>query len=162
MEDSLDIIAKLPAIAALIYTNVYKGGHTIQADSKLDWAANLSHMMGMRSAQCGLWPWSCMQHSCVQGDYEKALVSMLPVRVTNSVGDQQHCFIPSCPLQMSCMLLPSSGQSGWIAPLLVKGTCLRQTSKLQKLTVCNDQVVHVSVTGISPPQFAACCASVCH
>ena len=53
MEDSLDIIAKLPAIAALIYTNVYKGGNTIQADSKLDWAANLSHMMGMRSAQCG-------------------------------------------------------------------------------------------------------------
>ena len=47
MEDSLDIIAKLPAIAALIYTNVYKGGNTIQADSKLDWAANLSHMMGM-------------------------------------------------------------------------------------------------------------------
>lgn len=46
MEDSLDIIAKLPAIAALIYTNVYKGGNTIQADSKLDWAANLSHMMG--------------------------------------------------------------------------------------------------------------------
>lgn len=50
MEDSLDIIAKLPAIAALIYTNVYKGGNTIQPDSKLDWAANLSHMMGM----CGV------------------------------------------------------------------------------------------------------------
>ena len=53
MEDSLDIIAKLPAIAALIYTNVYKAGNTIQADSKLDWAANLSHMMGMRFAQYG-------------------------------------------------------------------------------------------------------------
>lgn len=53
MEDSLDIIAKLPAIAALIYTNVYKGGNTIQADPKLDWAANLSHMMGVTSARCG-------------------------------------------------------------------------------------------------------------
>lgn len=46
MEDSIDIIAKLPAIAALIYRNVYKAGKVIEADSKLDWAANLSHMMG--------------------------------------------------------------------------------------------------------------------
>ena len=46
MEDSIDIIAKLPAIAALIYRNVYKAGKVVEADSKLDWAANLSHMMG--------------------------------------------------------------------------------------------------------------------
>ncbi len=45
-EDSLDLIAKLPGIAALIYTNTYKGGKTISADPKLDWAANLAHMMG--------------------------------------------------------------------------------------------------------------------
>ncbi len=46
LEDSIDIIAKLPAVAALIYRNTYKGGNVIESDSKLDWAANLSHMMG--------------------------------------------------------------------------------------------------------------------
>ena len=49
LEDSIDIIAKLPAVAALIYRNTYKGGNSIEADSKLDWAANLSHMMGQFS-----------------------------------------------------------------------------------------------------------------
>ena len=45
-EDSLNLIAKLPAIAARIYRNTYKGGDVIAPDPKLDWAGNLSHMMG--------------------------------------------------------------------------------------------------------------------
>ena len=44
-EDSLDLIAKMPAIAAMIYRRTYKGD-LIDADPKLDWAANLSHQMG--------------------------------------------------------------------------------------------------------------------
>ncbi|KAK9808917.1 hypothetical protein WJX72_006399 [[Myrmecia] bisecta] len=45
-EDSLNLIAKLPAVAAQIYNNTYKGGKQIAADPNLDWAANLAHMMG--------------------------------------------------------------------------------------------------------------------
>lgn len=45
-EDSLDLIAKLPGVAALIYRNAYKGGKLIDADPSLDWAGNLAHMMG--------------------------------------------------------------------------------------------------------------------
>lgn len=45
-EDSLNLIAKLPAIAAHIYRTTYREGKLIEADPKLDWAANLSHMMG--------------------------------------------------------------------------------------------------------------------
>ena len=48
-EDSLDLIAKLPGIAAHIYRTTYKGGDLIAADPKLDWAGNLSHMMGYDS-----------------------------------------------------------------------------------------------------------------
>ena len=47
-EDTLTLIAKLPAVAALIYRNTYKGGKLIPADPNLDWAGNLSHMMGAR------------------------------------------------------------------------------------------------------------------
>lgn len=46
LEDSLDLIAKLPEIAAIIYRNTYHGGDLIASDTSLDWAANLSHMMG--------------------------------------------------------------------------------------------------------------------
>ena len=45
-EDSLNLIAKLPGIAALIYRSTYKGGDLIPHDPNLDWAANLSHQMG--------------------------------------------------------------------------------------------------------------------
>lgn len=46
LEDTLNLIARLPTIAALIYRRTYKGGKYIAPDHKLDWAANLSHMMG--------------------------------------------------------------------------------------------------------------------
>jgi len=49
LEDSLDLIAKLPGIASLIYRKTYKGGNLIAADPNLDWAGNLSHMMGYDS-----------------------------------------------------------------------------------------------------------------
>ena len=45
-EDSMNLIAKLPGIAALIYRNTYFGGNTIPHDRNLDWAANLAHQMG--------------------------------------------------------------------------------------------------------------------
>lgn len=45
-EDSMNLIAKLPAVAALIYRNMYHGGKTLAAHPQLDWAANLAHMMG--------------------------------------------------------------------------------------------------------------------
>ena len=49
-EDTLNLIAKLPGLASLIYRNMYHGGKTIEADPKLDWAANLAHMMGATRA----------------------------------------------------------------------------------------------------------------
>lgn len=45
-EDSMNLIAKLPGIAALIYRNTYFGGNKIPHNSSLDWAANLAHQMG--------------------------------------------------------------------------------------------------------------------
>lgn len=45
-EDSMDLIAKLPTIAATIYRNSFKGGELIETDPSLDWAASLSHKMG--------------------------------------------------------------------------------------------------------------------
>src|SRR5436190_2070381 len=45
-EDVMNLIARLPRIAAYIYRRAYKGGIHIEPDPKLDWAANFAHMLG--------------------------------------------------------------------------------------------------------------------
>ena len=45
-EDSMNLIARLPRIAAYIYRRKYRDNHHIEPDPKLDWAANFAHMMG--------------------------------------------------------------------------------------------------------------------
>jgi citrate synthase len=45
-EDVMNLIARLPRVAAYIYRRVYKNGVHIEPDPKLDWAANFAHMLG--------------------------------------------------------------------------------------------------------------------
>lgn len=45
-DDAMDLIARLPRIAAYIYRRKYKNGDHIQPNGLLDWAGNLAHMMG--------------------------------------------------------------------------------------------------------------------
>jgi citrate synthase len=49
LEDSLNLTAKLPAIAAFIYSLKYKNGQFVGPRSDLDWGANFAHMMGISS-----------------------------------------------------------------------------------------------------------------
>jgi citrate synthase len=46
-EDSMNLIARLPGIAAYIYRRTYHGGNHIKADRSLDWGANLAQMLGV-------------------------------------------------------------------------------------------------------------------
>lgn len=45
-EDSMNLIAKLPRIAAYIYRRTFKNGDHIAPDPSLDWSANYAHMLG--------------------------------------------------------------------------------------------------------------------
>jgi citrate synthase len=45
-DDSLDLIARLPRIAAYIYRRKYKNSQHIEPNGLLDWAGNFAHMMG--------------------------------------------------------------------------------------------------------------------
>jgi citrate synthase len=47
-EDGLNLLAKLPGIAAFIYRLKYKEGKLIESDSKLDLGGNFAHMMGIK------------------------------------------------------------------------------------------------------------------
>jgi len=51
-EDSMDLIAKLPAIAAIIYRNLYRDGTSVGAiDPSKDWSANFVSMLGYENPQ---------------------------------------------------------------------------------------------------------------
>ncbi|MGK0389081.1 MAG: citrate synthase [Maribacter sp.] len=46
-EDSMNLIAKLPRVAAYIYRRSYHNSNHINPDISLDWGANFAHMLGM-------------------------------------------------------------------------------------------------------------------
>ncbi len=50
-EDVMNLIARLPRIAAYIYRRMYHNGKQIESNHNLDWAGNLAHMMGFESTE---------------------------------------------------------------------------------------------------------------
>lgn len=48
LEDCLDLLAKLPAIAAGIYRMKFNKGSRIKSDPSKDWAADYAHMLGIK------------------------------------------------------------------------------------------------------------------
>ncbi len=48
-EDAMNLIARLPRVAAYIYRRTYHDDVHIEPNPKLDWAANLAHMLGYES-----------------------------------------------------------------------------------------------------------------
>lgn len=45
-DDAMDLIARLPRVAAYIYRRKYKNNDHIQPNGLLDWSGNLAHMLG--------------------------------------------------------------------------------------------------------------------
>jgi len=49
LEDALDLVAKIPVVAAKIYRRTFKDGVMPAYNSNLDWAANYANMLGINS-----------------------------------------------------------------------------------------------------------------
>lgn len=47
LEDSIDLVAKIPVVAAMIYRRTFADGKVPAYDSKLDWAGNYAQMLGV-------------------------------------------------------------------------------------------------------------------
>jgi citrate synthase len=45
-DDSMNLIAQLPVIAAYVYKRKYKGGGAVTSNPKLDWSGNFAQMLG--------------------------------------------------------------------------------------------------------------------
>ncbi len=50
-EDTMNLVARLPRIAAYIYRRTYHNGEHIAPDITMDWAGNFAHMLGIEGAQ---------------------------------------------------------------------------------------------------------------
>jgi len=47
-EDTMNLLARLPVVAAFIYRRIWKNNEQIEADESLDWAGNFAHMLGYK------------------------------------------------------------------------------------------------------------------
>ena len=78
-EDAMNLLAKLPEIAAHIYRMKYKGNEIIAPDPRLDFGANFAHMMGVQPPYDELSRLYFILHS----DHESGNVS---AHITHLVG----------------------------------------------------------------------------
>ncbi|KAG5481678.1 hypothetical protein CUR178_07031 [Leishmania enriettii] len=74
LDDSLDMLARTPAVAAMIYNRATKGQVELAApsNSSLDWAANFTNMLGFKDEEV----WECMRlYLSIHVDHEGGNVS---------------------------------------------------------------------------------------
>jgi len=79
-EDVMNLIARLPVVAAYIYRRTFKDGTFIEPDPKLDWAANFAHMMGYDDEEIYR---LFRMYMCIHADHEGGNVS---AHATHLVG----------------------------------------------------------------------------
>merc|ERR1719215_1032213 len=51
LEDSLNLVAQIPILAARIFRNIWFDGKHIPIDESLDWAGNYAHMLGVNDSE---------------------------------------------------------------------------------------------------------------
>lgn len=100
-EDSMNLIAKLPELAAYIYRRKYHGGKTIAPLKDMDWAGNFAHMLGFDNPSFG----DLMRmYLTIHADHEGGNVSAHTTHLVGSaLSDPYLCF--------------AAGMSGLAGPL---------------------------------------------
>ncbi|HJW90681.1 MAG TPA: citrate (Si)-synthase, partial [Anaerolineales bacterium] len=81
LQDSLNLTAKLPAIAAFIYSHKYKDGQVPKADAELDWAANVAYMLGIQDEE---YKDLCRLYFLLHSDHESGNASAHATHLTGS------------------------------------------------------------------------------
>lgn len=117
--DSLNIIARVPVIAAFIYRRKFNKGPKIEADNTLDWGANYAHMLGVeKNAHCFH---SLMRlYLTLHADHEGGNVSTFSsLTISSALADPYYSI--------------SGGLNGLAGPLhgLANQDCLRFIMKLR-------------------------------
>ncbi len=83
LEDSLDLIAKMPVIAAAIYRTRFGKGDIIKPKEDLDWGANYAYMLGIEG-NMDEWYKLMRMYMVVHCDHESGNVSAFTSHVVGS------------------------------------------------------------------------------
>lgn len=83
LEDSLDLIAKLPALAAAIYRKRFNKGPLILPNAELDWGADYAYMLGV-SDNTKEWYDLMRLYMTLHSDHESGNVSAFTAHVVGS------------------------------------------------------------------------------
>ncbi len=120
LEDALNILAKLPSLAAGIYRIRFGNGVLIAHDSKLDWSGNLVHMLGIPDGDKSFADLMRL-YLVLHCDHEGGNVSAFTSRVVNSALSDLYYAV-------------SAGLNGLAGPLhgLANQECLRFILKIDE------------------------------
>lgn len=112
LEDSDNLIAKLPGIAALIYNMKYRDGQMVEPNPELDWGATFSHLIG--KGDDSLYMDLCRLFLVIHSDHEGGNVSAHTAHLVSSALSD---------IYYTC----SAGMNGLAGPLhgLANQECLR-------------------------------------
>lgn len=118
LEDCLNIIAKLPAIAAAVYRIRFEKGDLIESDHSLDWAADFAHMLGLSDPD-GEMKKLMRLYMVLHSDHEGGNVSAFTARTVGSALSDPYYAL-------------SAGLNGLAGPLhgLANQECLRWVLKV--------------------------------
>lgn len=68
----MNLVAKLPRVAGIIFRHSYRNSNIINADNTLDWAANFTHMLGYNDFHI----WEFIRgYLSIHSDYEGGNIS---------------------------------------------------------------------------------------
>lgn len=131
LEDALNVIAKLPELAAGIYRIRFKDGNLIDRDPNLDWAGNLALMLGLPNSGAAFADLMRL-YLVLHCDHEGGNVSAFTSRVVNSALSDLYYAV-------------SAGLNGLAGPLhgLANQECLKFILAIQERygdSVTHDQV----------------------
>ena len=89
-EDTMNLIARLPRVAAYIYRRSFFKGQHIQPNSSLDWGANYAHMLGVEGDEFK----DLMRlYLTIHADHEGGNASAHTTHLIGStLSDAYHCF----------------------------------------------------------------------
>ncbi len=120
LEDCLNILAKLPAIAAGVYRLRFNKGDRIASDPNLDWGADYAHMLGLKDTE-GTFEDLMRLYMVLHSDHESGNVSAFSgSTVASALSDLYYAL--------------SAGLNGLAGPLhgLANQECLRWVLKTKE------------------------------
>merc|ERR550537_1460272 len=119
LEDSLNLVAQVPLLAARIFRNVFFEGKHIPSDPSLDWAGNYAHMLGVNDTEA--FKEVTRLYLMLHADHEGGNVSAHTTHLVGSALSDPY-------------LAFSAGVNGLAGPLhgLANQECLRWLKETQK------------------------------